>query len=295
MAAPVQKELGLTEKQKSQLKKLDSTMSQKRRQMFTRTRSRQGDTDPEKMRTSMDSLRSEQAEAISKILEPKQKTRLGEIELHREGIFAVARTDVAKKLKLTSTQTDRIKTIVDQMRQDERVAMPRPPEGSQGPGSGPPGENGLQGGGPPGEGGFPGGGPPGEGGFPGGGPPGGDPLGENGLQGGGPPGSGRPDFGSDEFRAQLDKMRKEQEKIRTTATKQITEVLTAEQKTSFNKMQGKPFDLSSLRDGPGNGPRNSTRATRSAGRTKAQTKQRARRGAEPEPGMEFQPGVDEPQ
>ena len=103
MAAPIQKELGLTEKQKSQLKKLDTTMSQKRRQMFTRTRSRQGDTDPEKMRTSMDSLRSEQAEAISKILEPKQKTRLGEIELHREGIFAVARTDVAKKLKLTST------------------------------------------------------------------------------------------------------------------------------------------------------------------------------------------------
>ena len=140
MAAPVQKELGLTEKQKSQLKKLDTTMSQKRRQMFTRTRSRQGDTDPEKMRTSMDSLRREQEEAISKILEPKQKTRLGEIELQREGIFAVARTDVAKKLKLTSTQTDQIKTIVDQMRQDERAAMPRPPEGFQGPGGGPPGE-----------------------------------------------------------------------------------------------------------------------------------------------------------
>ncbi len=333
MAAPIQKELGLTEKQKSQLKKLDTTMSQKRRQMFTRTRSRQGNTDPEKMRTSMDSLRREQEEAVSKILEPKQKTRLGEIELQREGIFAVARTDVAKKLKLTSTQTDKIKTIVDQMRQDERVAMPRPPEGSQGPGGGPPGENGFQGGGPPsggppgeggfpgggppgeggfqgggppGEGGFPGGGPPGEGGFQGGGPPGGGPPGEggfpgggppgeNGLQGGGPPGGGRPDFGSDEFRAQFDKMRKQQEKIRTTATKQITEVLTAEQKTSFNKMQGKPFDLSSLRDGPSNGPRNSTRATRSAGRTKAQTKQRARRGAEPEPGMEFQPGADEPQ
>src|SRR5208337_387176 len=99
--------------QKSQLKKLDTTMSQKRRQMFTR--SRQRNTDPEKMRTSMDSLRREQEEAISNILEPKQKTRLGEIELQREGIFAVAKTDVAKKLKLTSTQTDQIKTIVDQM------------------------------------------------------------------------------------------------------------------------------------------------------------------------------------
>ena len=195
MAAPVQKELGLTEKQKSQLKKLDTTMSQKHRQMFTRTRSRQGDTDPEKMRKSIDSLRSEQEEAISKILEPKQKTRLGEIELQREGIFAVARTDVAKKLKLTSTQTDKIKTIVDQMRQDERVAMPRPPEGSQGPGSGPPGENGFPGGGPPrggppGEGGLQGGGPPGEGGLQGGGFQGDGPPGENGLQDGGPPGEG---------------------------------------------------------------------------------------------------------
>jgi len=111
MAAPIQKELRLTEKQKSQLKKLDTTMSQKRRQMFTR--SRQRNTDPEKMRTSMDSLRREQEEAISNILEPKQKTRLGEIELQREGIFAVARTDVAKKLKLTSTQTAQIKPIVD--------------------------------------------------------------------------------------------------------------------------------------------------------------------------------------
>ncbi len=53
----------------------------------------------------MDSLRKEQEQAISEILEPKQKTRLGEIELQREGIFAVARTDVAKKLKLTSAQT----------------------------------------------------------------------------------------------------------------------------------------------------------------------------------------------
>ncbi len=287
MAAPIQKELGLTEKQKSQLKKLDTTMSQKRQQMFTR--SRQRDTDPEKMRKSMESLRREQEEAISEILEPKQKTRLGEIELQREGIVAVARTDVAKKLKLTSTQTDQIKTIVDQMRQDERAAMPRPPEGSQGPGGGPPGENGFQGGGPPGEGGFPGGGPPGGGPPGGGGFPGGGPPGEGGFQGGGPPGGGRPDSGNDEFRAQFEKMRQQQEKIRATATKQISEVLTAEQKTSFNKMQGKPFDLSLLRPG------NSTRATRSTGRTKAQTKQRARRGAEPEPGMELQPGLDDPQ
>jgi hypothetical protein len=90
-------------------------------------------------------------------------------------------------------------------------------------------------------------------------------------------------------------MRKQMEKIRATATKQISDVLTAEQKTSFSKLQGKAFDLSLLRPGPGNGPGNSTRATRSTGRTKAQTKQRARRAAQPEPEMEFLPGADDPQ
>ncbi len=225
MAAPIQKELGLNDKQKTQLKKLDATASQKSRKAFEAMR--QGDFDPEKMRESMDSLRRDQELAISKILEPKQKTRLGEIELQREGIFAVARTDIAKKLNLTSTQTDQIKTIVDQMRKDVWAAMPRPPEGSQAPGrvppggGSPPGGNGFQGGGPPdgggppGEGVFPGGGPPGsdvpldEGVFPGDGPPGGGgPPGDGGFQGGGPPGGGQPGFGRYEFRAQFDKMRR---------------------------------------------------------------------------------------
>lgn len=287
MAAPIQKELGLTEKQKSQLKKLDATMAQAQKRRAAFSRNREGD---------MDSQRREQEEAVSKVLEPKQKTRLGEIELQREGIFAVARTDVAKKLKLAATQSEKVKAIVDEMRKAERETMPRPSEGFRGagggpPGGGPPGENGLQGagppgGGPPGEGSFPGGGPPGEAGLQGDGPPGGGPPGE-----GGPPGGGRPDFGSDEFRAQFEKMRKQQEKIRATATQQITEVLTAEQKTSFDKMLGKPFDLSSLRPGPGNGPGNATRATRPGSRTKSQTKQRPRRttqpGQEPEQEMDF--------
>jgi Spy/CpxP family protein refolding chaperone len=143
MAAPIQKELGLTEKQKSQLKKLDATMAQKRRPAFSRNR--EGDFDPEKMRAQMDSQRREQEEAVSKVLEPKQKTRLGEIELQREGIFAVARTDVAKKLKLTAKQSEKVKAIVDEMRKAERESMPRPPEGFQGAGGGP------AGGGPPGE------------------------------------------------------------------------------------------------------------------------------------------------
>ncbi len=157
----------------------------------------------------------------------------------------------------------------------------------------------ASGGGPPGGGGF-GGGPPGEGGFgggpPGGGPPGGGPPGGGGFQGGGPPGGGGPQFGNEEFRAQFEKMRQAMDKIRTSATKQLTDVLTAEQQAAFKKLQGKSFNLASLRPGAGNGPGSSTRTNRTTGRTKAQTKQRSRRDTEEnDPGMENQPGSVDPQ
>jgi hypothetical protein len=48
-------------------------------------------------------------------------------------------------------------------------------------------------------------------------------------------------------------MRETQEKIRTTATTAIDAVLTDEQKDSFSKLLGEPFDFSKLRPGPGSG------------------------------------------
>ena len=193
MFPAVQKELKITKSQQSQYQKLQTTLSQKRRSAFTRTR--QTRPDPEKMRTSMEAINKEQEQGIARILDKQQVARLSEIELQREGIFAVARAPIARKLKLTTDQTTKIKTIVDEMRQAQMDAMPRPPQGFGPPGGGPQGGR-FQGGGPPGEGelqgGPPGGGPPGEGGFQGGGPPGGGPPGENGFQGGGPPGGGPP-------------------------------------------------------------------------------------------------------
>jgi len=113
------------------------------------------------------------------------------------------------------------------------------------------------------------GGPPGEGEFPGGG-----------RFRGGPPGEGgRPDFNPEEFRARFEEMRKEREKIRSTATTQINAVLSAEQQAAFKKLQGKPFDLASLRPGPG--PGGPPRAGRQTNRSRAQTKARSGRGAAP--------------
>ena len=202
MAPAVQKELKLTDSQKSELKKLDMSAAQKRRQTFSKNR--HADFDPEKMRTLMESQRREQEEAVAKILDKKQNDRLTEIDLQREGMLAVARTDIATKLELTSDQSEKIKGIMDEMREAERKTIPGP-QGELGgfrrrgalrrQPSRPRGRCVSGGGFPGGEGGFPGGGPPegGAGGFPGvGGPPtdspapdGGPPRGDRGFPGGG--------------------------------------------------------------------------------------------------------------
>ena len=131
MVPAVQKELKLTDSQKSQLKKLEMSAAQKRRQ--TLSKNRQADSDPEKIRSLMDSQRREHEEGVAKILDKKQIDRLTEIDLQREGILAVARTDIATKLELTSDQSEKIKGIIDEMREAERKVMPRPPRAGRGP------------------------------------------------------------------------------------------------------------------------------------------------------------------
>jgi hypothetical protein len=201
------------------------------------------------MMDGMNTLRRENEAAIAKVLDKTQKARLAQIELQREGLLAVAKSDVASKLKLNSPQNKKVKAIVDEMRQAQLRAMPAPPGGGfpgGGPGGGGPGGGGPGGGGPPGVGGGPGGDVGPGGGFPGGGAPG---------VGGGPPG-GMPDFNNPEFRAQMAKMMEVQKKTRDAATAKIGEVLTADQTAAFEKMTGKPFDFSKLTPAspPGNPP-----------------------------------------
>jgi hypothetical protein len=73
-------------------------------------------------------------------------------------------------------------------------------------------------------------------------------------------------------------MRETMEKIRTTATTKIGEVLTKDQKATFDKLLGKPFDFSTIRPGPGpGGPPPEGGPPGGEGGTQAKPK--ARRGA----------------
>ena len=71
----------------------------------------------------------------------------------------------------------------------------------------------------------------------------------------------------------MEKMMKQQQEIRNAATAKINGVLTAEQKATFDEMQGKPFELSSLRPAFGPGPDGQNRATRPSPRSRSQTRQ----------------------
>ena len=62
-------------------------------------------------------LRQETDQAVAKILDPKQKERLDQIALRVEGPLAVARPEVAAKLRLNPTQNEYVQGIMMQMRQ----------------------------------------------------------------------------------------------------------------------------------------------------------------------------------
>ncbi len=59
---------------------------------------------------------------INKLLDDKQKARLAELQLQREGINAIVRKDVAEKLGLSKEQTDKIAKLQEESRTAQRGA-----------------------------------------------------------------------------------------------------------------------------------------------------------------------------
>ena len=120
----VQEDLGLTEKQKTQLKRIQGSTDQKTRQTFQEAG--ENGLEPNEMMELMNSIGREKNSAVAKVLDKNQKARLSQIELQREGLMAVAKSDIAGKLKLSSAQTKKVKSIIVEMRQAQFRGMPGP-------------------------------------------------------------------------------------------------------------------------------------------------------------------------
>ncbi len=260
----VQTDLGLSEKQKSQINGLQASIGPKSRETFQSLQ--ESGAEPQEFAETMAGLHREHQAALLRVLDKNQKTRYSQIQLQREGFLAAARSEIASKLKLSPTQTKKIKTIVGEMRQAQRRSMPamlgQLQEGENGtPNSTPPtnqpsttkakkgasksrrpagnsnanpGVGNMEEMGIDGE--FGAGLPTGP--FPGGGFPG----------GGGPPG-GLPDFLKPENQPDFAKMLEAQKQSRHEAGTKIGAVLTAEQKSAFEKLTGKPFDFTKIDGG----------------------------------------------
>lgn len=273
MVDAVQEDLKLTDKQREKLKELRLAMAQRRRAAFNQ-RDEQG-FDPQAIMAEMHTFRRTQDTAVARILDKDQKARLAQIELRREGLLAVARHDVATKLKLSSAQSRKVKEIVDGMRKMVAQTMPIPHGGLPFVANFPVGE------GFPNEGGFAGAYPTPDGSsadimlqdvIPDLNPtPTANPAGrarprgarkKGGRAGPAPettkaatPSAEPPTFNAEELHAKVVKMGETIEKARAAATREIGEVLKPDQKDAFDKMLGEPFDLARLRTATPAGPR----------------------------------------
>lgn len=259
----VQKDLNITAKQKTQLRSVEEATKSGAREIFAAAR--ENGIDPQAIGEQMTALRQDQEARIGRLLDKKQKTRLSQIKLQREGLTAVTRSEVSSKLKITNPQTKQIKKILESMNKEIGSAMPAPPQGFGPPGGPPGGADGFFD--------VPKAGPPGgdnngngNGGAParkkgGNRPPanktdaGNDPNapgGQGGPGAGGPGGFGGPGAPNmEDFREKMTKAFETMGKARESAVKQIEDILTDDQKSAWTKLIGEPFDLSTIQPGPG--------------------------------------------
>ncbi len=107
MMPEVQKELNITEQQTQQLQQLLQQQREQMQALMPQLR----DATPEQRQKMMEQISQKWDEALGKVLQPAQKSRLRELELQWQGSMALSRPDVAKELKLTEQQQKKIQDI----------------------------------------------------------------------------------------------------------------------------------------------------------------------------------------
>jgi hypothetical protein len=121
MRPDVQRDLGLTDDQKSKLQAAQEAM---REQMMQRMQGG-GQQDREAMMAEMRKMQEEQAKTVNAILTPEQQKRLQEISIQLGGNRAVARKEVADALGLSEAQRKSISDLTAKQGEANRELMER--------------------------------------------------------------------------------------------------------------------------------------------------------------------------
>jgi hypothetical protein len=122
LAPSVQKELKLKEDQKAKIYAFTQKMGQKNRDLM-QARMFGGNGNAQAMMEAMRQLRQETDQGIGQILDPKQKERFDQIVLQNEGPLAVARPEIAAKLRLNESQKEYVQGVMMQMRNEFIMSM----------------------------------------------------------------------------------------------------------------------------------------------------------------------------
>jgi hypothetical protein len=122
--ADVQKELAITDDQKTKLEDLQQKARDDMRSMFQGAGNFQDMTDEERtkfredMRKKMEEAGKKGQAEIAKVLDEKQMDRLKQLGVQVQGADALTDPDVVAKLKLSQESQDKIKKIVEDARQN---------------------------------------------------------------------------------------------------------------------------------------------------------------------------------
>ena len=118
MAPSVQKELKLSDDQKTKVYNLIREASQKSRQLMMR-----GGGDARSLIEAGQQLRRETDRSIGNLLEKKQNARFEQIVLQSEGPLAVGRKEIATKIHLNDNQHQAVRSVMAQFQQSRFQIM----------------------------------------------------------------------------------------------------------------------------------------------------------------------------
>jgi hypothetical protein len=118
LAPSVQKELKLTDEQKTKVYSFTKTATQKSRELMQTLAFNGGGGNPQAMMEAGMQIREQTDREIAQILEAKQKERFDQIVLQNEGPLAVARPEIAAKLKLNQNQQVYVQGVMIEMRRE---------------------------------------------------------------------------------------------------------------------------------------------------------------------------------
>ena len=119
----VQKELKLDDKQAAEARVFGEAYRAKAQEMMADLEGLEGQDRMSKMQEMNAKHSATGMKEVEKMLKPEQAKRLKQIVFQARGIDGLSDPEIAKELKITSEQTDKVKGLVEASRSEMREAM----------------------------------------------------------------------------------------------------------------------------------------------------------------------------